>query len=52
VTSLGRHGYGLDLNNDYTDSPGMRIGSSSGVGHVTDDTGLPRSLFSTGGINV
>jgi hypothetical protein len=50
VTTPGCRGYGLDLNSDYTDSPGIRRGSSSGDGHVTDGTELSRSLFSTDGI--
>jgi hypothetical protein len=50
VTAPGCRRYGLDLNSDYTDSPGIRRGSSSGDGHVTDGTELSRSLFSTDGI--
>jgi hypothetical protein len=52
VIAPGRHGYGLDLNINYTDSPSMRCRFSSGGGHVTDGIGLPSSLTSAHSINV
>lgn len=52
VTALGRHGYRLDLNSYYTDSPGMCCGSSRRGGHGTAGTGLPRSISSSDDINV
>jgi hypothetical protein len=42
----------LDLNNDYTHSTGMHHVSSSGSGHVIDNTRLPRSLFSDNDIHI
>lgn len=42
-----RTGLGLDLNRSYSVSPALRRAPFP-PGHVTDGTGLPRSLFATG----
>jgi hypothetical protein len=52
VTMPGRHGYRLDLNNDYTIFRACVAGLVAAVATLTDGPKQPCSLFSVDGVNV